>query len=152
MRCTHCNSTDLKNASLIDAAGVYESRGRMGGLLFGNGDAFFVGKYKGANQSLLSKMVAPPRKAPYVAPVVLWLMGFFFVMAFPGRGKLSWTMGALAVGYLLLLPAYLLAALLYNFLVCPKKHKAWENQFMCQRCGTVVAPIACPNDTVPSRV
>ena len=90
------------------------------GLLFGNGDAFFVGKYRGANQSLLSKMVAPPRKAPYVAPVVLWLIGFFIVMAFAGRGKLSWTMGALSVGYPFILPAYLLAALLYNFFVRPK--------------------------------
>jgi hypothetical protein len=76
----------LKKISLIYAAGVYKSRGRIGGLLFGNGDAFFVGKYRGANQSLLSKMAAPPRKAPYIAPVALWLMGFFIVMAFAGRG------------------------------------------------------------------
>jgi hypothetical protein len=69
-----------------------------------------------------------------------------------GRGRLSLMMGALAVGYLLMLPAYLLAALRYNFFLRPKKQKAWENQFLCQRCGTVVAPMACPNDTVPSRV
>jgi hypothetical protein len=135
MRCPHCNSTDLQKASLIYAAGVYQTRGRMGGLLLGNGDAFFVGKYKGANQSLLSKMVAPPRKAPYVAPVVLWLIGFFIVMAFAGRGKLSWMMGALSVGYLLVLPAYLLAALLYNFFPRPAKYKAWNEEFICQRCG-----------------
>ena len=36
--CPRCNSTDLKKVSLIYAAGVCESRGRMGGLLFGNGD------------------------------------------------------------------------------------------------------------------
>ena len=114
----------------------------MGGLVLGNGDAFFIGKYRGGNQSVLSKMVAPPRKAPYVAPVTLWLMGFFIVMAFAGRGKLSWTMGALAVGYLLMLPTYLLAALLYNFFLRPKKRKAWENQSLCQRCGTVAGSIA----------
>jgi len=114
---------------------MYESRGRIGGLLFGNGDAFFVGKYKGANQSLLSKMLAPPRKAPYAAPVILWLMGFFIVMAFAGRGKLSWVMGALSVGYLLILPAYFLAALLYNFFVRPKKYKGWNEEFICQQCG-----------------
>jgi hypothetical protein len=99
MRCPRCNLTDLKKASLIYAAGVYESRGRMGGLLFGNGDAFFVGKYRGANQSLLAKTVGLPRKVPYVAPVILWLMGFFIVMAFVGRGKPSWMMGAKARWY-----------------------------------------------------
>ena len=108
----------------------------MGGLLFGNGDAFFVGKYRGANHSLLSKMAAPPRKAPYVAPVVLWLMGFFIVMAFAGRGKVSWMMGALAVGYLVVLPGWLLAALLYNLFVRPKKYKDWDEEFICQRCGS----------------
>jgi len=125
----------LKKASLIYAAGVYESRGRIGGLLFGNGDAFFVGKYRGANQSLLSKMLGPPKKAPYLAPVILWVMGFFIVIAFAGRGKLSWMMGALSVGYLLILPAYLLAALLYNFFLRPKKYKDWTEEFICQQCG-----------------
>jgi hypothetical protein len=94
-KCPNCNSTDLKRVCLIHAAGLYESRGRIGALLFGNGDAFFVGKYRGANQSLLSKMLVPPRKTPYVAPVILWVMGFFIVMAFAGRGKLSWMMGVL---------------------------------------------------------
>lgn len=126
----------MKKVSLIYAAGAYQSRGRIGGLLFGNGDAFFVGKYRGANQSLLSKMVGPPRKAPYVAPVVLWLMGLFIVMAFAGRGKLSWMMGAVSVGYLFTLPVYLLAALLYNFFVRPKKYKDWNEEFICQRCSS----------------
>ena len=137
MVCPNCNSTDLKTASLIHAAGLYESRGRIGGLLFGNGDGFFVGKYRKANQSRLSKMVAPPRKAPYVLPVILWLMGFFIVVAFAGRGKLSWMMGALSFGYLLALPAYLLIALFYNVLFRPKKQKRWEGRFMCQRCGAL---------------
>src|SRR6266404_8742000 len=107
----------------------------MSGLFLGNGDAFFVGKYKGANQSLLSKIACPPRKAPYVAPLVLCLMGFFIVMVLAGRGKLSWMMGALSVGYLLIFPAYLLAALLYNFFIRPKKCKDWTEEFICQQCG-----------------
>ena len=140
MRCPHCYSTDLKKASLIYAGGVYQSRGRMGGLLLGSGDAFFVGKYKGANQSLLSKMVGPLRKAPYVAPVILWVMGFFIVMAFAGRGKLLWMMGALSMGYALTLPVYLLVALFYNFFLRPKKKTEWEGKFLCQRCGLVWNP------------
>jgi hypothetical protein len=73
-------------------------------------------------------------------------------MAFAGRGKLSTLMAMVSTLYLVLLPAYVIAALFYNFLVRPKKHRAWENQFLCQRCGTLVASIACPNDVVPSRV
>lgn len=135
MVCPNCNSTDLKKLSLIHAAGVYESRGRVGGVLLGSGNGFLLGKYKGASQSRLSRLASPPRKAPYIVPVVLWLIGFFIVMAFAGRGKLSWMMGALSVGYLLLLPAYLLAALLYNFFLRPKKFKDWNEEFICQRCG-----------------
>ena len=44
--------------------------------------------------------------------------------------------------YLVLLPAYIIRALFYNFLVRPNKHKAWENQFLCQRCGTAVDSLA----------
>jgi len=86
MVCPNCNSTDLKKLSLIHAAGVYESRGRIVGLT-GSGDGVLLGKYRGASQSRLSKLTSPPRKAPYVSPFVLWLLGFFVVMAFAGRGK-----------------------------------------------------------------
>jgi hypothetical protein len=96
---------------------------------------FFVGKYRLGKPEPAVKMVGPPKKAPYVVPVVLWLMGFFIVMAFAGRGKLSWMMGVLAVSYLLLLPGYLLAALLYNFFVHPRKYKDWNEKFIRQQCG-----------------
>jgi hypothetical protein len=42
---------------------------------------------------------------------------------------------ALSVGYLLVLPAYILAALLYNFFLRSKKYKTWSEEFICQRCG-----------------
>ena len=135
MICPNCNSTDLKRVSLLHTAGSYESRGRIRGLLPGNIEGFLFGKYRGTSQSRLSKMLTPPAKVPYIAPLILWLIGFLIVMAFAGRGKLSWIMGALSVGYLLLLPAYLLAALLYNFLIRPKKYKDWNEELICQRCG-----------------
>jgi uncharacterized membrane protein YfcA len=80
----------------------------------------------------------PPRKWPYGAPAILWLLGFFILMAFAGREKLSWMMGAVSAGYLLLLPAYFLAALLYNFFLRPRKKRDWEARFMCQKCGFVL--------------
>jgi hypothetical protein len=136
--CPNCNSTDLKKLSLIHAAGVYESRGSLRGLFLGNSDGVLFGRFRGTSQSLLSKRIRPPKEMLYAAPAIAWLLGFFILMAFDGRGKLSWLMGALSVAYVFLLPAYLLAALFYNFFVRPKKYRSWAEQFMCQRCGTVL--------------
>jgi hypothetical protein len=152
MVCPNCNSTDLKKLSLIYAAGASESRGRILGFFVGSGNGLLFGKYTGTSQSRLSKTAAPPGKLPFATPTILWLLGFFVVMAFAGRGRLSTLMAIVSAFYLFLLPAYVIGALFYNFLVRPKKHKAWEKEFLCQRCGTVVASMACPNDTVPSRV
>jgi hypothetical protein len=122
MLCPNCNSNDLKRMSLIHAAGSYESRGRIRGLLLGGDEPFLLWRYQGTSQSRLSKMLAPPTKAPYTAPVILWLIGLFIVMAFAGRGKLSWMMGAISAAYFLLLPAYLLASVFLQLL--PASNKA----------------------------
>jgi len=138
--CPNCNSSDLKKVSLIYAAGVYESRGRITGFFVGNSDGLLLGKYRGKNQSRLSTMVNPPRKLPYAAPIIFWLVGFFPVMAFVGLGKLSLTTGLLGVTYVLLLHVLPAGALVYNFFVYPKKYKRWEGMFMCQRCGALIGP------------
>lgn len=135
MVCPNCNSSDVKRLSLIHAAGLYESRGRTLGFFAGSGDGLLFGRYRGTSQSCLSKGASPPRRLPYAAPMILWLLGFFILMSFAGREKLSWMMGALSVCYLLILPAYVLAALLYNFFFRPKKYRDWNEEFICQRCG-----------------
>lgn len=127
----------MKKMSLIYAEGVHESRGRFGGLFLGNSDGLFFGRYGGGNESRLSKMAAPPNKLPYGAPAILWLLGFFVVMAFDGRGKLSEAMGLFSVAYLCLLPAILAGLLAYNFFVYARKHRDWKSKFMCQHCGAV---------------
>jgi hypothetical protein len=81
--------------------------------------------------------VRPPGKLPYTSPIILWLVGFFILMAFVGRGKLSWWMAMVSLGYVLLLPAYLLAALFYNFFLRPRKYRMWERKLMCQKCGFI---------------
>jgi predicted RNA-binding Zn-ribbon protein involved in translation (DUF1610 family) len=138
--CPNCNSSDLQRASLIHAAGMYESRGRVRGLLLASGDALLLGRYGGTSQSRLSKMVGPPIRIPYVSSAIVWLVGFFPVMAFAGRGKLSTLMEIVSVAYLLLLPSHLLAALSYNLIVRPKKCRSWEATFMCQYCGALIEP------------
>jgi hypothetical protein len=103
-------------------------------------DGALVGRYRGTSQSRLSRMLNPPRKLPYVAPTILWLIGFFMLMSFDGRGKLSWVMGMLSVVYLFLLPVYLLASLFYNFFVRPAKHRRWKEKLIGRRCGTISVP------------
>lgn len=151
-KCPSCNSTDLKRVSLIHAAGVYESRGSILGAFIGSGDGLLFGRYRGKSQSRLSKTVAPPKKMPYAVPTVLWLLGFFVVMAFVSRGKLTTPMTIAAVAYMFLLPALLIGTLAYNLFIYPKKQKTWEGQFLCQRCGTVVAGLDCANTSVRSHV
>jgi hypothetical protein len=138
MVCPNCSSSDLRKVSLVHSAGVYESRGSFLGLLLGSGALF--GRYRGTSQSRLSASLNPPIKLPYVAPIVLWLIGFFILMSFDAQGKLSRAMAVLSVAYVLLLPAYLLGSLTYNLFIRPKKFKQWQQKFMCQRCGATVEP------------
>ena len=138
MVCLNCTSTDLRKVSLTHAAGVYESRGWFLGFLLGGMDGALFGRYRGTSQSRLSRMLNPPRKLPYVAPTILWLIGFFILLSFVGRGKLSWEMALLSVAYILALPASLLGSLSYNIVVRPRKLKNWERRFMCQRCGAMI--------------
>jgi hypothetical protein len=130
---------DLKKVSLVYAAGVHESRGRLHGLLFGSGAGLLFGGCRGTSQSRLFKAQSPPKKLPYAAPTILWLLGFFILMGFDGRGKLSWMMGILSVTYLLLLPFFLFGVLFYNLFVRPKRERAWESQFVCQRYGALTS-------------
>jgi len=135
MVCPNCHSSDLKKLPLVHAAGLYESRGGIRGFFLGNTDGLLFGKYRGSSQSRLSAMVDPPVKLPYATPVILWLLGFFPLMAFVGRGKLSWPLGLLAAAYLLLFPALPIGVFVYNLFVYPKKHRRWESTSMCQSCG-----------------
>jgi hypothetical protein len=138
LKCPHCNSMDLKKVSLIHEAAVYESRGSLRGTILGTTDGLLFGRFRGTRQSLLSKRIDPPKKMPYAAPAILWLLGFFILMAFDGRGKLSGLMGMISSGYILATPVYFLVALFHNFLVRPKKQRGWKRKSMCQRCGALI--------------
>jgi hypothetical protein len=138
MICPSCNSSDMKRVSLIHAAGSYQSRGRIRGFLLGDSDGLLFGRYRGTNQSRLSEMVRPPMKFPYATPAILWLVGFFSLMAFVGRGKLSFAMGLASAAYILLLPTLVVSVFVYNLFFYPKKYRAWDGTLMCQRCGAFI--------------
>ena len=88
----------MKNVSLIHAAGLYESRGRVRKFFLGHSDGLLFGKYRGMNQSRLSAMVSPPKKLPYASPLALWLVGFFPLIAFVGLGKqMTFTIAAILI-------------------------------------------------------
>jgi hypothetical protein len=140
MVCPNCSSTDLRKVSLVHAAGIHESRGWFLGLLLGGIGGALFGRYRGTSQNRLSRSLNPPRGLPYLAAIVVWLIGFFVLMSFDAQGKLSWAMAAFSVTYILLLPAYLLGSLIYNLFFRPKKFKQWQQKFMCQRCGAIVEP------------
>ena len=123
---------------MVYAAGTYEFRARFCALLFGGAGTVQFGIYTAKRQSRLSQSVAPPRKLPFLRPICLWIMGFFMLMSFLGRGRLSSMMGILAGFYLLLLPSYLLGSLFYNVFVRPWKYRRWERRWLCLRCGAVV--------------
>ena len=137
MVCSNCNSTDLRKLSLIYAEGSYASTGRIGGISLGEVVSFHFGRYRGRNQSKLSALAGPPRKRSYVAPTIVWLVGFFIVMPFAGRGKLSDTMGLFCVAYLFLLPILVIGTLAYNLFAYPRRRKSWALKFMCLRCGAI---------------
>lgn len=144
--CPNCNSCDLKQVPLIYAAGIVESRSRFCGIFLGSGDGFLFGAHRGKSQSRLSEMIGPPKKLPYAGPAILWLLGLFMLMAFDGRGKLSWLMGMISAVYILAIPAYFLVALFHNLLVRPKKHEDWERKSMCQRCWALIEPPTVTTD------
>ena len=137
--CPTCKSSDLKKLSLIYAAGMHESQGRIHRWLLAD-ERLLLGRYQGTNQNRLSKIARPPVRPPFVSPVILWFVGLFVVMAFVGGGRASWMVGFLAAAYVLSLPAYFLVAVSYCFFVRPKKHRRWDGMFMCGRCGALVGP------------
>jgi hypothetical protein len=100
MICPNCQSSDLRNVSLVHAAGAYESSGHIRGLFLGGADGLLFGRYRGTNQSRLSSMVRPPMRLPFVQPVILWLVCFFPLMAFVGGGKLSILAGLAYISFL----------------------------------------------------
>jgi hypothetical protein len=80
-------------------------------------------------------MVGPPKKGRYICPTILWFFGFFVVMGFVGRAKLSTPMAIVSVADLLALPAFLIGTLACNLFVYPKKYRTWT----APTCASVVA-------------
>ena len=128
---------------MVHAGGTFESRGGFLGLILGNSNNLHFGRFSGTSQSLLAMRVGPPRKGRYTVSVVLWLVGFFIVMAFAGRARISMSMALFSVSYLLLLPGLLVGTTAYNLILYPAKYRLWQRTLMCQDCGALVEAPPC---------
>ena len=149
LRCSNCNSTNLKKVSLAYQEGTYHIKTRTGirGLLLaGGGPGVLVGgaTTQGSQQSALSKRLSPPSKWSY-AKLVLWsgvvtLIAFFLyaqhVMSSPPP------VSSLPVKlYVVFAPVVLLLLMgivwRHNHSTYRQKYAQWDESFICERCGTV---------------
>jgi hypothetical protein len=149
LRCTQCESADLKKVSLAYREGLFESKGhgRLLGLVFGSGGPGFVlGRTtaKGTHQSELSGLLRPPEKWSY-----LRLIARFCVAAF--TGFIAYVIfvivstppvSSLPIKLLVFLAPIAFCALMlltwrHNNLVYSAEFTRWDRSFICQRCGAV---------------
>ena len=149
LRCSNCNSTNLKKVSLAYQEGHLPHRlaDSDSGLLFaGGGPGVLVGRAttRGSQQSALSKRLSPPSKWSY-AKLVLWsgvvtlialVLYVQHVMSSPVPAS------SLPVKlYVIFAPVVLLLLVgivwRHNHSTYEQKYARWNESFMCERCGTV---------------
>ena len=109
-------------------------------MLTGHDDALYFGRYRAQSESALARMARPPKKARYVGPTILWLVGFFVVFAFVGRTEISTPIVLFLLTYVAMLPALLTAAFAYNLFIYRARYRRWEAKFICRDCGAIVDP------------
>src|SRR5260370_10319238 len=122
MVCTYCNSNDVRKLSLIYAWGTFEPKGQMHGSSYGGRSGFYFGRFQKQTQTRLSAAASPPRKGRSIPLAVLWLIGFFIVIASAGRRRISTTMALFSVSYVLLLPGLVIGMFVYHLAVSPPQN------------------------------
>jgi hypothetical protein len=149
LRCTQCNSPDLKRVSLVYQEGLFrtKSRGRLLGLVFGDsGPSFVVGgsMTKGTRQSDLSSLLKPPEKWSYFK--LTFRFGVAAFLAFVAYVVVvivsTPPVSSLPIKLYVAIAPIVFCALLFltwrhNHLVYPVQFARWNNSFHCERCGAV---------------
>jgi hypothetical protein len=149
LRCSKCNSNDLKKVSLAYQEGTYriETRSRIRGLLFaGGGPDILVGRAttRGSQQSALSKRLSPPSKWSYMK-LILWsgvatltalVLYVQHVMASPVPAS------SLPVKLYVVFAPFAFVLLVgivwrHNHSTYREQYDQWNASFICERCGTV---------------
>ena len=147
--CPHCNSSDLKRASLAYQEGLFRvnTRTRIIGLLVGgDGPGVLAGnaRTRGFHQTELSKLLNPPVKWSY-GKLLLWA-GVFSLLALIAFvihvNSTAPPVSSLPAQLYVIFASIFLAFLLFVFwrhnrVTYQAQYIQWERSFICQRCGAV---------------
>jgi hypothetical protein len=149
LRCSNCNSTNLKKVSLAYQEGTYHINSRTGirGLLFaGGGPGVVVGgaATRGSQQSALSRRLSPPSKWSY-AKLILWLVVVTLIVlvlyvqhvmsSSPPASSLPVRLYAAFAPVVFLLIVGIVWR--HNHSTYQQKYAQWDESFICERCGRV---------------
>lgn len=133
LRCPKCASDHTQKLSLAVHAGTMTTNtttaliGGSGGHL-GQGLAFS----SGSTSSQLAKQNPEPKKRSLAAP---------FLIGLPVAGMFwPFTGGIIALLVLCLFGLWAFANASYNREEVPKRHREWNRQYLCMRCGGIFAP------------
>jgi hypothetical protein len=147
--CPHCNSSDLKKASLAYQEGLYRvnTRTRIIGLLMGSdGPGIFAGnaRTRGFHQTEISKLLNPPVKWSY-GKLLLWA-GVFSLLALIAFvihvNSTPPPVSSLPVKLYVVFGPIFLALLAFVFwrhnrVTYRTQYLRWDRSFICERCGAV---------------
>ena len=147
LTCEACKSENIQKLSLVYEGGLSHLQGKQSGIGFGigaDGGAVGIGssKFKGTNQSVMSKNASPPSKKKPIKVGFFYLLGAWIIYQFaPGN---------LAIVLLLIVggAAHVVANLRYNQRIFPGLFQKWNASFLCLKCGTISA--AAVQQTTPS--
>jgi hypothetical protein len=140
LTCEACKSENIQKLSLVYEGGLSLIQGKQSGVGIGlGGESGLVGvgtsKFKGTNQSVLSRNAAPPaKKKPYKVGLIylfcVWLISQFA----PGN---------LAIVLILIIGGglHVYGNIRYNQRVFPILFQKWNSSFLCLVCGTISGPL-----------
>jgi hypothetical protein len=151
LRCSKCNSTDLKKVSLAYQEGLVctIARTRLRAVVVGGcGPDLLVARAttRGSQQSILSKQLSPPVKWPYRKLILWWALVFLAIgwIVFYIKTITQNSASVLSPPLTLfsLLSAVTLLVLLFLFWrhnqsTYKRLYCQWERSYFCQRCGTL---------------
>lgn len=145
--CPHCQSENTNKLSISYENGLTQVRTRTAGIggligLFGPAIGVGLARTRGTHQTGTSLRAAPPRKKSYIKPFILsFIIGWFSSLAIPLHSASADLRGNVTVEvFLLVLAVYLFYTFRFNMMVWPKQVAAWNELFVCNRCGEIFTP------------
>lgn len=149
LTCGACKSENIQKLSLVYEGGLSHTQGKETGIGIGLGSGgagagIGSSKYKGTNQSLLSKNAAPPTKRNLLKVGFFYLLGAWLVYQFaPGN---------LAVVLLLVIGGgiHVFMNWRYNQNTFTGLYHKWDSSFLCLKCGEISLPMQEESPIAPT--